>query len=321
MNRALLRCAAALCLLALVPAAAPAQALDQRVPVQAGGLLQIDLDMGEDFLPERLSLDVRSHDADEVWAVADLSGVGSSAVSFRLDHDEKGVRLYGRSGGLIGWLFGGPGVSVRVWVPRDYSLDLRCRSGSIRIEEVTGSIRARVGDGSIEARGTEGSLSFKITSGPVQVTEMLGDVSVRSSRGPIELSWISGSVEARAGQGDIQLRHIDGDASVQTDDGEIDASELRGRTEARTERGAVHARFAAAPAGLIEADGGSVHVVIPESAGTELDARTRRGNVEFGPGVHAQGARKVGHYVGAVNGGGPPLRIFSGRGNIRVDRR
>ena len=67
-------------LLALEPGDALAQALDRRVAVEPGGRLQVDLDMGEDFLAERLSLDVRSHDSDEVWAVADLSGLGSSSL-------------------------------------------------------------------------------------------------------------------------------------------------------------------------------------------------------------------------------------------------
>jgi hypothetical protein len=235
-------------ILTQVPAIAYAKDLDQRVPVSPGGLLQVDLDMGEDFLPERLSLDVRSHEADEVWAVADLSGPGGSAVSFRLEHDARGVRLYGRSGGLLAWLLGGPGVSVRVWIPREFSVDVRCRSGSVRIEEVRGSVRARVNEGSIEVRGTEGSLSLKIGSGPVGVTEMLGDVAIRSSEGPIDLEWIAGRVEARTGSGDIRARHMDGDVAIRTDQGEIEATELRGRTEARTERGAVYARFSGPPA-------------------------------------------------------------------------
>jgi hypothetical protein len=304
-----------------VPALAYAKDLDQRVSVAPGGLLQVDLDMGEDFLPERLSLDIRSHDADEVWAVADLSGPGGSAVNFRLEHDARGVRLYGRSGGLLAWLLGGPGVSVRVWVPREFSLDVRCRSGSVRIEDVSGSVRARVNDGSIEVRGVEGSLNLKVSSGPVRVTEMLGDAAIRTSDGSIDLEWISGDVEARTGSGDIRARHMDGDVAMRTDSGEIEATELRGRTEARMERGAVYARFAGPPEGLLETYGGSVHVVLPEHAGAHLDARTRRGSVQFGEGIEAPGTHQSEQYVGAVNGGGSALRIFTNRGNIRVDRR
>jgi hypothetical protein len=308
-------------ILALAPAISHAKDLDRRIPASPGGLLQVDLDMGDDFLPERLSLDIRSHDADEVWAVADLSGPGGSAVSFRLEHDARGVRLYGRSGGLLAWLLGGPGVSVRVWVPREYSVDVRCRAGSVQIEDVSGSVRARVGDGSIEVRSAEGSLNLKIGAGPIRVTEMVGDVAIRAADGPLDLEWVTGNVEARTGSGDIRARHMDGDVAVRTDSGEIEATELRGQTEARTERGAVYARFAGPPAGLLETYGGSVHVVLPEHSGTHLDARTRRGNVQFGAGIEADGLPQSGQYVGDVNGGGAALRIFTDRGSIRVDRR
>ncbi len=106
---------ALLSVVVLIPAPAQAQDLDRRIAVQPGGRLLVDLDLGQENRSERVSLEVRSHDADEVWAVADLSGLGASSVKFRLDHDERGVvRLYGRAGGLMSWLFGGPGVHVRV---------------------------------------------------------------------------------------------------------------------------------------------------------------------------------------------------------------
>jgi hypothetical protein len=91
--------------------------------------LQVDLDLGEEARPERVALEVRSHDADEVWAVADVSGPGAAGVSFRLERDDTGVRVYGRAGGLLSWLFGGPSVQLRVFVPREFSVDLRSASG------------------------------------------------------------------------------------------------------------------------------------------------------------------------------------------------
>jgi hypothetical protein len=312
---------ALLALLLLAPAEVCAQELDQRIPVKPGGLLQVDLDLGEEIRPERVSLEVRSHDADEVWAVADLSGLGASSIKFRLDHDERVVRLYGRAGGLMSWIFGGPGVSVRVWVPREFSVDLRCTSGPIRIENVSGTIRARTSHASIDVHTADGSLNLRTRSGAVRVTEMLGDVAIRASEGPISLAWVNGNVEARTGRGDIRARHLDGETSLRTDAGEIEIRDIRGRAEAKTEQGAVYASFAAEPAGLLETRRGSVEVLFPDHAGLQLDARTGRGTVEVGAGVKFDGTRGSDHFVGAVNGGGAPLRIYTARGTIRVDRR
>ncbi len=307
--------------LALLPLVGSARDLDQRVPARAGGLLQIDLDMGEDFLAERLSLDIRSHDADEVWAVADLSGPGGSTVSFRLDHDERGVRLYGRSGGLLAWLLGGPGVSVRVWVPREFSVDARCSSGPIRIEEVHGEIRARTSDADIELVSGEGSARLRTSDGGVQVTELLGDVEIRTSEGPVEVSWVSGDVDVRTGGGGIELTHIDGRISATTDEGPITLEDVSGPVEARTERGPIYASFRGAAAGFLETRRGSVEVFLPGETGAELEARSLRGGVDIAPGLAWEGERGENHVLGRVNGGGAALRLYTGRGLVRVGER
>ncbi len=303
----------------LIPAPAQAQDLDRRIAVQPGGRLQVDLDMGQANRSQRVSLEVRSHDADEVWVVADLSGLGASSVKFRLDHDARGVvRLYGRAGGLMSWLFGGPGVHVRVWIPQDFSVDLRCPSGLIRIEELNGEIRARTRDAPIEVRGAEGNVHLRTEAGSVRVTEVVGNVTVRASSGSLELSWVTGNIEARTGQGDISVRHVVGQLDLRADSGEISLREVRGLAEVKTERGAVYASFAGPPAGRLETRRGSVEIVFPARFGAQLEARTRHGTVEVDADVRADGKRGPGYFIGAINGGGDPLHLYTARGTIRV---
>ncbi len=308
--------------LALIPARVHAEDLDQRIAVSPGGRLQVDLDLGEETRSERVSLEVRSHDADEVWAVADLSGLGASSVKFRLDHDDRGVvRLYGRAGGLMSWLFGGPGVSVRVWVPQDFSVDLRCPSGPIRVEELSGEIRARTQDAPIEVRSIEGNLDLRTRAGTVRVTEVVGDVAIRTLDGSVELSWVTGDIDARTGRGDIHARHINGQLDLRTDAGEIGLREVRGMAEAKTERGAVYASFVGPPAGRLETRRGSVEVIFPARFGVQLEARARGGTVEVGFGAGGDGQRGRDHFVGAINGGGDLLHVYTARGSIRVQPR
>lgn len=316
-----MQAAALVSLLLLISSAAAAQDLDRRVAVKPGGLLQVDLDLGEETRWERVSLEVRSHDADEVWAVADLSGLGSSAVTFRLDHDDRVVRLYGRTRGLLSWILGGPGVHVKVWVPREYSVDLRCTSGPIRIEEIRGSVRARTLDAPIEVSGAEGEIRLRTRAGSVSVSDASGEVEIRTLEGSVELSWVNGDVEARTLLGQIQARHIEGLASLRSDSGEIGIREMRGPAEAKTERGAVFVSFSGAPEGLLETRRGSVQVQFPGHYGIDLEARSDAGTVEVEPGLKANGQRGDDYFVGTVNGGGSSLRIYTARGNVRVDRR
>jgi hypothetical protein len=295
--------------------------LDQRVPAHAGGLLQVDVDLGPETRFERVALEVRSHDADEVWAVADVSGPGASSVSFRLEHDEQGVRLYGRAGGLLSWLFGGPSVQLRVFVPRDFSVDLRSASGPIRVEDVTGTTRARTTNGRLEVRGAEGPMRLRTTGGDVAVTEAQGNVEIRAQTGSIELGWIKGAVDARTGQGDIVARHLDGPVDLRADQGELQLRDVRGEVSAKTESGAVYASFLADPSGVLETQRGSVEVSLPAHAKLALDARSGRGRVEVGEGLAIDGPRAEDRVVGALNGGGETLRIYTARGAVRVDAR
>ena len=306
------------CFLAVVTAGASAargEDLDRRIPVQPRGLLLVDLDLGEEVRAERVSLEVRSHDADEVWVVADLAGFSDSAVKFRLESDEKTVRLYAHSGGWLGRLFGGPGVSVRIWVPRDFSLDLRCESGPISIEDINGDIRARTTDAGIDVRATEGLLKLRTRSGRIHVVETIGDVEVKSTEGSVEISWVTGSVDVRTGRGDIQTRHINGDSNLRTGSGEIEIREANGITLAKTEQGAIYASYAGDPEGRLETRRGSVVVAMPRDAGVALEASTRRGYVEIDDEQHGK------EYSGKMNGGGSPLHIYTARGTIRVGRR
>jgi hypothetical protein len=318
----LIRIAVLLSFLGLIPARALAEDLDQHLEVSPGGMLQVDLDLGEEMRAGRVSLDVRSHDADEVWAVADLSGLGASSVRFRLEHDNQIVRLYGRAGGLMSWLFGGPGVSVRVWVPREYSLDLRSTAGLIRIEDISGRVRARTSNAPIQVYGAQGSLNLRAQDGAVRVTEMLGDVTVRVSKGDITLDWITGDIEARTGNGEIRLKHVEGRSVLRSDWGEIELLDVRGLTDAKTERGAIHATFAGPPEGLLETRRGSIDVRYPSPTGLQLDALTRSGTVEVGGRTRPNRVpRGKDRFVGALNGGGSLLRIFTARGVIRVNPR
>jgi len=296
-------------------------ALDQRIPAAPGGLFQADVDLGVEAREDRVSLEIRAHDADEVWVDADVSGPGASSVAFRLEHDPDRVRLYARSRGILAWLFGGPSVQLRVFVPRQFALDVRSASGPIHIEEVDGEIRARTRDARLEVRAVDGPLRLRSGTGAVSVTEVAGDVEVRAQDAPIELAWIHGRVDARTGSGDIEARHLDGPVELRADQGELQLRDVRGPVHAKTESGAIYASFVAEPAGELETPRGSVEVSLPAKARARVEAQAGRGEVQLGNGIAADGAREPGKAVGLVNGGGETLRVYTAHGSLRVDAR
>ena len=297
---------------------APARDMDERIAVESGGMLEVDLDFGDGLRPDPGSLQVLSHDAGEVRILAGATGWGASGVRFRVDPREGGVRFSGRVEGAFAWMFGGPKVQVHILVPREFSLDLRCTAGSIRIEDVSGRVRARTDDAPIEVVGAEGSVKLRTGHGDVEISEVLGDVEVRASAGHIDMRWITGDVEAHTGRGTIDFAHLDGDVVVRTDRGNMELREMSGAVDAKTERGSVFASFVSAPGGVLETSRGNLRVVIPSGAGANLEAVTRRGSVELGSGISASPGAHSDRMTGPINGGGDDLRLYTARGTISV---
>jgi hypothetical protein len=303
----------------LAPAAA--LAFDEAIPVEPGGSLAVDVDLGEGLRPDPGFLELASHDVDEIRVVGDADGWASWAVSFTLDAGGPTVRLDVRVEGATSWMFGGPRVRVRVWVPRDFSVDIRSKSGPVRIQDIGGRVRARARDAGVEIRGVSGPVKLRVVNGPVEIEEITGDLEVTSSDGSIQIAWVTGDVEARTTAGEIEMSHIDGEVTAKTLGGSIELAQVRGPVVARTEHGSVRASFSSAPAGSLETERGSVDVVIPTDSATDLDAHATRGSVVVDSAIGLNGEEAENQVVGSINGGGELLLLRTSRGRIHVGRR
>lgn len=304
---------------ALVLACGAGDDLDRRVPVDLGGLLEVDVDRGEGLRPDPGWLEVRSHDASEVRIVTEAREWGAAGVQFTVDSDGQTVRLLGRVGGSASWLFGGPRVEVTVWVPRDFDLDLRCNAGPIRIEDTRGSVRVRTG-GEVEVARAEGDLRVR-AGDDVRVAELTGSLDVRSDEGDITVRWVRGGAELRTGGGEIEASNVSGGLLARSASGRLELRDVAGPVEAVTESGGIFATFGADPTGRLETSRGDVKVWLPSTAGIALEAVSRRGDVIVGPELGLSQEPKDGRLLGALAGGGPPLRLFTARGLVEVQLR
>jgi hypothetical protein len=303
----------------LAPAAAVG--FEETVPVEPGGSLAVDVDLGEGLRPDPGFLELASHDADEVRVVGDADGWASWRVRFALDAGDPVVRLDVRVEGATSWMFGGPRVRVRVWVPRNFSVDIRSDSGPVRIQDIGGRVRARTRDAGVEVRGVSGPVKLRVVNGPVEIEEITGDLQVTSSEGSIQIAWVTGDVEARTTEGPIEMRHIDGEVTAKTLGGSIELAQVRGPIVARTESGSVRATFSGPPAGSLETERGSVDVLIPTDSAVDLDAHATRGQVALDATIGLNGEEAENLVVGKINGGGELLLLRTSHGRIFVGRR
>jgi DUF4097 and DUF4098 domain-containing protein YvlB len=110
-----------------------------------------------------------------------------------------------------------------------------------------------------------------------------GDVKARTGSGNVHIHGLNGGLIARSGSGDIDADgHLNGSASLESGSGKVElhlGSDAHFNLEASTGSGDIHVNFPNAP---------------------HQDDHSRH------------------HLTGPVNGGGPPLEIRTGSGDVEI---
>ena len=120
---------------------------------------------------------------------------------------------------------------------------------------------------------------------------------------------------------DINVSNLKADLRLHTYKGTARVANLDGAARVDTYKGDVRVEFARfSHASRFETHKGEIAVRLPRDSRFSLDADSgRRGDVEsdFAMTTHASRGRS-GHATGAVNGGGPDLRMTTYKGTLRV---
>jgi len=111
----------------------------------------------------------------------------------------------------------GPGIafrgpSSREWMaflivraPRNASLDLEAKNGSIGVKDVTGRVTARTTNGPIDLEGCSGSLDANAVNGPISLERCTGTGAARAVNGPIGFSGNRGTYKLETKNGPISV--------------------------------------------------------------------------------------------------------------------
>jgi hypothetical protein len=269
--------------------------LEERVPVEPGGTLYIDLDRG--------SVVVTSHDANEVRVEASARGWSAGLVLFSLERTDNDVQLDGTVDHWMPSLFGRPRILVRAWVPRDYSVEIESAGGRVHVSDVRGRISANTRGGRIELSQIKGPALLRTSGGRIHVEEQHGDLRARTTGARIEIDGIDGDVELRTSGGRISV---------------VDAT---GEVDARTSGGMISVSFVHEPWGRLETTGGSIEVEFPDDVGVDLDARTSGGSIKIEHDHERRDRHGKSRFQGPVAGGGSPLKLRTSGGSIKLKRR
>lgn len=206
-------------------------------------------------------------------------------------------------------------VSYEIVAPPDTRLWTRTGVGEQTLDGIRGPVEAVASSGRLTVGHIGGEVRARTGVGDIRVSEVDGDVQAMTSSGSIYGSGISGTISMRTGVGHVRLENNTGSGlEVTTSSGNVQVTGAQGPVRVRT--GVGHIAADGQPAGewILGTGAGNVKVHYPSRTGIDLYARTSSGRIETGGQPHL--TRELHRRLG---GGGAPVYIRTGVGNIRIE--
>jgi DUF4097 and DUF4098 domain-containing protein YvlB len=195
-------------------------------------------------------------------------------------------------------------VDIIVTVPVKFATELHTSGGGITVGDL------------------EGKAELRTSGGGIKLGKMGGMVDARTSGGSITLAEAGGSVELKTSGGNITVGRVNGPAELSTSGGSIKIDSVASVLRANTSGGSIRANIVGPlkEECSLSTSGGSVQVSVEKTAAFRLDASTSGGGVDV-EGL-TMTLEKLGRdrsrVAGAINGGGPLLKLRSSGGGITV---
>lgn len=298
--------------------------IERSFQVASGGRLTIDADRG--------SIEVRTADRDHVdvkierkvksgkkWSVEEVLedlaitfDHSDDGVTIRAKYDQENLRRWSRERNRLG-------VKFLITVPQRYNVDLKTLGAGISVADLEGEVHSQTLGGSLRFGNIKGSIWGRTSGGSIKLEGTQGDADVKTSGGGITIGSVKGAVESTTSGGSIRIDRARS-VNAKTSGGSITVEEVMGNINAKTSGGSIKAYISGQPEGdcSLETSGGSVTTYLVEDIAIDVDARTTGGRVstDIPVAVVVQGKISKNKLQGAINGGGPLLKLRTFGGSI-----
>jgi len=210
-------------------------------------------------------------------------------------------------------------ISYELIVPAETRLRSRTGSGNQNAVGLKGAIDLQTGSGNVVFSNIGNAVHAESGSGNIHADHVSGNVRAKSGSGEIRVSDLSGGLDAESGSGNITMAQVSaGSVRASTGSGDVDLSGVRGSLEATTGSGTVRAEGDPKGAWRLHTGSGSVSVRFPSQASYDLYAHTGSGGISVGPPITVQGSVNKHEMRGKVGGGGVPVELETGSGEIEI---
>ena len=182
-------------------------------------------------------------------------------------------------------LFQNISIDYTITAPASVALNLHSGSGDITIDHAGRYLSASSGSGDVRAHGINGAADISTGSGDIELEATgSGDIKTKTGSGDIKIHGLNGGLTARSGSGEIQA------------DGRLTGAANLG------------------------SGSGDIKLHLTPDAHFDLEASTGSGDIHVGfPNAPQQNDNSRHHLTGPVNGGGAPLEVRTGSGDVIID--
>jgi DUF4097 and DUF4098 domain-containing protein YvlB len=216
------------------------------------------------------------------------------------------------------------------------------RHGDAHITNVEGLVRLTRGSGMTEVRDLKGSVEVEGRGSDVDISGVTGTASIdgefsgdmhfrdisqtlhfKSSRTDMTAQNLSGRLNMEVGS--LELNGIDGPFEISTRQKDITLTDFKHSVKIADTNGDVELRTSTPPTHPIDVDlkKGEIELSLPSSSNFQIEAASRHGEVEsdfYGPGLKVMKEGDNPAINGTVGKGGPPIRLDTEYGTIRLLR-
>ena len=163
------------------------------------------------------------------------------------------------------------------------------------------------------------ALNLHSGSGDLEVDNVGRFLAASSGSGAVRAHQLHGPADLHSGSGDIDLEEtVAGDVKAQTGSGSIRVHGFNGGLNARTGSGDIEADGHLAGMSNLSSGSGSVRLHLTPDSHFQVEAETGSGSIRLNmPGSQDVDSERH-HLTSAVNGGGPPLIVHTGSGDIDI---
>lgn len=205
---------------------------------------------------------------------------------------------------------------------------LQSGGGAISVQRVSGQLVVKTGGGKVKI-GTSGPTTVETGAGNIEVMKCNGELKATSGGGNLNFGEIAGNLTAETSGGSVRLSSAQGNVRIVTGGGSVELWKLGQGAYVETGGGAITAQFVGGRnqfhESYLHTALGNVVVYLPRDLGVNVHASTEMANGAGiksafpGLAITSEGGQfgpKSMFAEGALNGGGPILRVRTTIGQI-----